>query len=74
MRKTPMQGGYFEVSLQKGVWWPQQHIVAKEALTAAQNFNPGVEIVKDGVWNVPPEGRPKGWESMGVKEPAKCPT
>jgi hypothetical protein len=25
-------------------------------------------IVRHGVWQVPPEKRPKGWEQMGIKE------
>jgi len=28
-----------------------------------------VEISRKGYWRVPPSRRPKGWESMGLKEP-----
>lgn len=27
-----------------------------------------VPLAKDGVWVVPPSARPKGWESLGLKE------
>ena len=26
------------------------------------------QLVKDGVWQVPPEQRPKGWEAMSIRE------
>lgn len=31
--------------------------------------NMGVQIAKDGIWQVPPENRPDNWREMGLKEP-----
>lgn len=33
------------------------------------NTGPAVQLVKGGVWQVPPGRRPVGWERMVVREP-----
>ena len=30
-------------------------------------------IASEGVWRVPPTGRPRGWQSMGLREPERQP-
>lgn len=36
---------------------------------AVLSTGPPKQLVKDGVWCVPPADRPKGWEKLKVKEP-----
>ena len=40
----------------------------KSCCLAELNQKPVKQLVRDGVWQVPPADRPQGWELMGARE------
>jgi hypothetical protein len=50
------------------LWSSAVRTVVRRASLDAENTGEPMTLAKDGVWLVPPERRPKGWQKLGLRD------